>query len=136
MDADTIRRLDAEARQRFTYRPDAVDNWRSHGDEVLRGEDWQGDCDDLASTVLDLLGRNGMALGDRYRLLVSTLGESQVDHMVACAVDADGHFWIVGDTFAPAYPAALMKHRGLFYNRLTETQPKAVWRDGVPWGMT
>lgn len=133
MDADLIRRLDAEARQNFTYKPDQVDNWRSHADDALKGAAWAGDCDDLASTVLDLTGRQGAALSDRYRLLVSSTGSNTVDHMVGCVVDGQGKFWIVGDTFDAAYPAAQMKHRGLFYNRLSEAVSPPTWRDGVPW---
>ena len=134
MDADVIRAVDAQARHGFTYRPDgAIDNWRSHADAVLKDEFWSGDCDDLASTVLDLLGRQGLAVDDRYRLLVSSSGGKTPDHMVACARAGDGAFLIVGDTYRSAYSAAAMRHRGIFYNRMNETQPEAVWREGVPW---
>lgn len=133
MDADQIHGADALARRLFTYRQEPGDTWRSHADEALRGEAWQGDCDDLASTVLDLLGRQGGAHEDRYRLIVSSTNGKKADHMVACVRTADGSFRIVGDTFAPDYPAAAMRHRGLFYNRLSETVPEAIWREGVPW---
>ncbi|HKU53924.1 MAG TPA: hypothetical protein VJP60_01055 [Rhizomicrobium sp.] len=133
MDADAIRAVDARARSRFLYRAESIDNWRSHADAVLKGEAWFGDCDDLASTTLDLLGRDGVAADDRYRLVVSSTGAKKPDHMVACVRADDGAFLIVGDTFKPAYAAAAMRHRGIFYNRLNETQPEAVWREGVPW---
>lgn len=127
-----LRAADAQARQHFTYKPDiGPDTWRSHADDALHGTAWAGDCDDLASTVLDLLGREGMSLADRYRLFVSTTGDDQVDHMVACVSADDGSFWIVGDTFAPIYPAGQMKHRGLFYTRLSEAGER---REGNPWG--
>jgi hypothetical protein len=134
MDADAVRAIDARARHGFGYRADgSTDNWRSHADAVLKDQPWSGDCDDLASTVLDLLGRQGVAADDRYRLLVSSAGAKTPDHMVACVCAANGAFLIVGDTFRPAYPATSMRHRGVFYNRLNETLPEAVWREGVPW---
>lgn len=133
MEADAIRAVDARARGRFTYLAETGDNWRSHADAVLKGMSWSGDCDDLASTALDLLGRDGVAAGDRYRLVVSSSGTKKPDHMVACVRADDGAFLIVGDTFKPAYFVAAMRHRGIFYNRLNENLPEAVWREGVPW---
>jgi hypothetical protein len=134
MDVEAIRAIDARARQGFTYLADgSIDNWRSHADAVLRGDRWSGDCDDLASTALDLLGRQGVATEDRFRLLVSASGGKTPDHMVGCVRADDGAFLIAGDTFRPVYPAAAMRHRGIFYNRLSETSPEAVWREGVPW---
>lgn len=133
MDTDAIRAIDARVRRRFTYLAETGDNWRSHAEAVLKGQAWAGDCDDLASTALDLLGQGGVVLDDRYRLVVSSTGAKKPDHMVACARADDGVFLIVGDTFKPAYPASAMRHRGVFYNRLNETQPEAVWREGVPW---
>ena len=134
MDVDAIRAVDARARHGFTYRADGtIDSWRSHADAVLKDEFWSGDCDDLASTALDLLGRQGVAADDRYRLLVSSGGGKRPDHMVACVRVDNGAFLIVGDTFRPTYPAVAMRHRGIFYNRLSETLPEPVWREGVPW---
>src|SRR5689334_393010 len=103
MDADAIRAVDARTRDRFTYLAETVDNWRSHADAVLEGVSWSGDCDDLASTTLDLLGRQGVAAVDRYRLVVSSAGTKKPDHMVACVRAKDGAFLIVGDTFESAY---------------------------------
>lgn len=136
--ADAIQHFDALARRGFTYVTDGVfDTWRSHADEVLRGEPWSGDCDDLASTVLDLLGRCGVALDKRYRLLVDSSpydDNERVDHMLAGALDEDGLFWLVGDTFAPAYLTNYFRHRPVEYHRLSETNALnlPLWREGAP----
>lgn len=131
MDVDAVVAADRLARKRFTYKSEPGDTWRSHADAALSGEAWAGDCDDLASTVLDILGREGLPLEDRFRLVVATEGKKP-NHLIACAF-IDGSFQIVGDTFRPAYPAKAMRHRGIFYNRLSETKPEAIWREGVPW---
>ena len=135
MNADQIRSIDAGARLHFTYRPDGSrDLWRSHADAVLSGRAWAGDCDDLASTVLDLLGRAGLALEKRYRLAASTRGTETVDHLIAAAMDANGGFWIVGDTFGPAYPAGRCRHRLIEYQNLAEVRTgERRWRAGAPW---
>jgi hypothetical protein len=132
MDAEEVGKIDLQARRRFTYLSETGDTWRSHADDALVGKAWHADCDDLASTVLDLLGRAGVNLQDRYRLVVASKGKKP-DHMVACVRLGDGCFRIVGDTFGPDYPAAVMKHRGVFYNRLSENSPEPIWRKGVPW---
>ena len=136
MDAAKIHEIELQARARFTYFPDPVDRdyWRSHGDEVLANKDWKDDCDGLASTILDLLGRAGMPLEDRYRLLVDSDHDGKPDHMIGACVDDAGDVWIVGDTFNHApYHAASMLHGPYEYNRLSEAGAKPVWRGGVPW---
>jgi hypothetical protein len=134
MHADQIKATDAAARARFTYRGDGLfDQWRSHADDVLAGRAWAGDCDDMASTVLDLLGREGLALDRRFRMWVASRG-TMIDHMVACAVDDQGRFWIVGDTFAPAYPAGDMRHSPMQSWRLDERRADGTpnLREGAP----
>lgn len=117
----SIENVDKLARERFTYKADPVlkDTWRSHAKQVLAGEAWSGDCDDLASTVLDLLGRNGVALEDRYRLYVASDKSDTVDHMVAAVRANDGDIYVVGDTFAPIYKLNRMAHRLLGSEKLS-----------------
>ena len=124
--------VDALARRRFTYQPDPKerDTWRSHADAALAGSPWSGDCDDLASTVLDLLGRDGFPLQERFRLLVSTRGGRIVDHMVAAALYG-GRIIVIGDTFSGPYPLAEMKHRSILYQRMSEAR-EGIWREGRP----
>lgn len=125
-----IKHWDLRARERFTYLADVGDTWRSHADEVLRGEAWRGDCDDLASTVLDLLGRAGLPLDQQYRLEVDSKGGDQVDHLIACALDGGGELWVVGDTFGVAYRAGDMMHAPVQYQRMSEFP---TVRLGAPW---
>lgn len=130
MRASEIKHWDARARERFGYLADVGDTWRSHADAVLRGEAWSGDCDDLASTALDLLGRAGLALDQQYRLEVDSKGGSQVNHLVACVVDDAGGLWIVGDTFGVAYRAGGMMHAPIQYQHMSELP---TVRLGAPW---
>lgn len=128
--AEAIKTHDRDARRNFTYRAEPGDSWRSHAEDVRAARKWAGDCDDLASTALDLMGIAGLALEDRYRLVVKSVNGY---HMVGCAVDAEGQFWIVGDTFRACYPASLMAHKPVEYNRLSEAGADPVWREGIPW---
>lgn len=133
--AAEVRRWDSAARDRFTYESDGqFDTWRSHAAAVLESKPWRGDCDDLVSTVLDLLGRRGAALEHRFRLLVDS-GSGKVDHMIGAVLTSDRRFMVVGDTFAPAYGAASGPHRCIAYQRMDEWNEKGepVWRAGAPW---
>jgi len=128
---DEIKHWDSKARSGFVYVPDpGTDTWRSHADDVLANRSWQGDCDDLVSTVLDLLGRAGVPLDHRYRLEVASRHSGQINHLVGAVVADDGGFWIVGDTFGAAYPAADMRHTAYEYSRLSEGK---IVRQGAPW---
>jgi hypothetical protein len=129
--ASDIKRIDAQARARFTYQADLFENWRSHADAVLRGEAWADDCDGLTYTVLDLLQRAGMAATDLWRMEVSSAKNGQLDHLIGCARTAAGEFWIVGDTFGPAYPAARLYHQPLSFMRL-DLPPGAASTLGAP----
>jgi hypothetical protein len=82
------------------------------------------------STVLDLLGQAGLPLDQRYRLEVATRYSAQINHLIGAVVAEDSGFWIVGDTFGSAYPAADLRHTAMEYQRLSEG--KAV-RAGAPW---
>lgn len=136
LDAEQIYRLDGMARERFTYEGDgAFDTWRSHAKEALSNRPWRGDCDDLATTALDLMGRAGLPLERRFMIAVDAERSGGIDHLVACAIDDKGRFWIVGDTAGPAYGARGMPHRAVKYHRLDEIgeDRKRVWREGAPW---
>jgi hypothetical protein len=129
-----LKQTDLEARTKFYYRPDGpVDTWRSYADQVIRGVSWAGDCDDLSSTVLDLLGRRGVPLKDRYRVLVSMAKNGKVDHMIGLAIDNHGKFWVVGDTNQQIYPVRAIYYQAIEYNRLSEmVDGEPVWRKGFP----
>jgi predicted transglutaminase-like cysteine proteinase len=128
--------LDRQARRGFTYKPDVADEWRSHSKDVYEGKSWEGDCDDLASTVLDLLASHGAPLEDLYRLIVVT--KTGVGHMIGAIKEEDGgRFWIVGDTFKDSpYPVSSMEHKPHEYNRLSEAGANTTWRMGLPWLVT
>ncbi len=125
MNADQIKQIDAQARHRFTYLADAVDEWRSHADDVKANRQWEGDCDDLASTTLDLLSQNGMSPENMYRVMVSSTGGTIIDHMIGYARDDPGVLWVVGDTFGASYKVSDMSHVEIQYSPCTDI----VWID-------
>ncbi len=128
MNVAGIKTHDARARRRFTYQPDppAKDRWRSFAAMVLAGKSWKGDCDDLTSTVLDLMARAGMPHDRLMRaLVISPQSTGQIDHMVGIAIDEAGVEWVVGDTFESAHPRSSSKHRFVQVSRVSE---KTVWR--------
>lgn len=134
MDLDLINRWDRRARERWRYLADAADAWRSHADDVLAGRAWRGDCDDLASTALDLLARAGCPLDRLWRLIVTAAGGQR--HMVGCVQADDGRLWIVGDTFGACYRAESMAHSPVQSCRLDEAHAddnRGLWREGAPW---
>ena len=131
MHSADIKHWDAQARSGFVYTPDKqIDTWRSYATEASLGASWQGDCDDLVATVLDLLGQAGLPLTQRYRLEVGSKGSTTVNHLVGAVLSAEGQFWIVGDTFGSAYLAPEMRHTSIEYQCLSETE---VIRAGAPW---
>lgn len=132
MDAERIRRLDLQCRARFTYLadPPAADTWRSHLDDVRAGRPWQGDCDDLASTVLDALAEAGVPLSNLYRLEVGAAGGAVMNHLIGCTWDDAGVCWIIGDTFGESYPATACRHRPFSYQRMDDV---VTVREGAPW---
>lgn len=134
--AADIRLWDRAARDGFTYEGDgALDTWRSHAADVLNGRRWRGDCDDLVSTVLDLLGRRGVPLDQRFRLLVDSDHSGGVNHMIGAVLTAEGAPLIVGDTYGAAYLCTSLKHRPRQYHRLDEwtEDGQPLWREGLPW---
>lgn len=136
--AAEIKVIERLCRARWSYKINDVHKWRSYGDDILAGKSWQGDCTDLASSVLDLAGRRGAPLDKRYRLLVSVAGTDVPDHMVGVMVDDAGSWWIVGDTFEGTigpYPATRLAYRPCEYNRLDEIDAnyQPTWRAGLPW---
>lgn len=116
---DIIKAADSKARARFTYKLDAGDTWRSHAAVALAGKAWRGDCDDLASTASDIAIRMGAKKADMWFAVVSSTRNGRVDHMIAIAKDQRGVFWVIGDTFGPAYKLSTMKHELIDVHNLT-----------------
>lgn len=120
----------------FTYegeRP-GKDVWRSHADDAMAGKRWRGDCDDLASTALDILIRTnpGIDQSKLYRMCVRSPqcpADVPYDHMVAGAMIRPGLLVIFGDTFAHPHAYVRSPHRIVRYAAVSEG---VVWRDGHP----
>ena len=107
-----IMNISLDTKANFNYLADVEDNWRVHSSEVLTKQTWKGDCDDLTSTTLDMLVRNGQPRNKIWFVLADVEHKNMLDHLIGMIQDADGHFWIVGDTSSQnAYPASQMKYR-------------------------
>ena len=138
MKSAQIIETDAYVRKNFVYRPDPdlADTWRSHVSELSSQRPWHGDCDDLTSTLLDQLSQLGVPLHDLFMLMVSTSFKiDHANHLVGAVLDDEGRFWIVGDTFRPAYRAESIQHIGIKYRRLNEwgVDGRPLLRLGYPW---
>ncbi len=135
-----LKDADSRARRRFHYRKDpGPDTWRSHRALAETGRDWFGDCDDLASTTLDILINSYPMWPEQdevarlcFRLKVATLAcpkDAPYDHMVAGVQLPDGQFWIIGDTFGEAMRREASEHRIVSWSCLADGN---VWRRGDP----
>lgn len=131
MKSALIQSIDKVARTKFTYKadPPTWDTWRSHAEDVFAKRNWTGDCDDLASTVLDLLGQAGMPLTSRYRCMVDSQGGHKIDHMIAVVLDDQNHFWFVGDTNGEATREVPSSYTFIEYARLDQINQR---RKGAP----
>lgn len=142
---EVIRAINADgtARRYFHYREDGkTDTWRSFAEQALLHRDWHGDCDDLASTALDLLAR-GVTPGPvraelttrMYRLKVKSAQcrpGIPYDHMIA-AVKIGADLWIIGDTFTKAHKIEASPHSLLKPGRIyshSKVSEGVVWRAG------
>jgi predicted transglutaminase-like cysteine proteinase len=81
----------AKVRNAFTYvtdkeQYDKREQWVDHADEVINGEDFEGDCDDYALTCATLCSRAGIN-DDQIRIIFCQV-ETGGFHLV-CAVDTD-----------------------------------------------
>jgi len=119
--------LSLEVQSHFIYKSDDVDTWRVHTSEALMKQNWYGDCDDLASTTLDVLIRAGQPRSKAWMVLADVRHTAVLDHMIGMVQDVDGHFWIVGDTsYQNAYPADRVKYRIVAIARM---DAPTIWMD-------
>jgi predicted transglutaminase-like cysteine proteinase len=131
LDAYRLNVISRQVFKNFVYTSDVVDKWRVHSPEVIKGESWKGDCDDLASTTLDMMIRAGHPMNKLWMVIVDSSNTGYLDHMVAMAQDDDGHYWIVGDTSKRnVYPAELITYKVLAIARMDTVKfwfnPKGV----------
>jgi hypothetical protein len=135
MQVSDLLKYDAWVRENFVYLadPENLDSWRSHLHEVTEQHDkeWNGDCDDLASTTLDALSRVwDTAL--LWRALVRAEGSPGnvfVDHMIGLARMPGGPLYIVGDTFGSP---CLTTQRGHKIQMVSQVSAGVSWKQGLP----
>jgi hypothetical protein len=116
---------DYAARRKFTYKLDsdqykAIDDWRSHADEVLTNKSWSDDCDGLAETIVDLMIRDGYPPEMIYRVMVKSPGAKEVDHFIAIVHSPSG-WYVVGDTFSDGvYKLSSTPHTIVMVSKVTD----------------
>lgn len=120
MNSNNIIKIDKLVRSKFTYKLDDGDHWRSFAKEVKAGKEWQGDCDDLATTTIQMLSEQGVKSTSLARACVSSTNGKKIDHMIAFCKDDKGIIWVIGDTFGSAYRLDSMKHRPIFISLVSE----------------
>lgn len=113
MKIDKIREICAQAFRLFTYRPDPQfqDTWISYAEKVKTNQHFTGDCDDITSTILDLLDQNGCPADHMWRMMVRTENASNAgpDHFIGVVQDDDDKKWVVGDTYNhQPYPLSIL----------------------------
>jgi predicted transglutaminase-like cysteine proteinase len=119
--------ISLKTKDNFRYVSDLVDIWRIHSSSVLENKIWRGDCDDLVSTTNDIMIRNGQPRSKVWFALVNVNHQKILDHLVGIVEDADGRFWVVGDTSQQnAYPIEHMKYRVVAVAKASDV---LVWFD-------
>lgn len=108
--AARIVEIDQQVRTRFHYRQPATHPLWAFEDQVIADQPWEGNCVNLAMTTLGLIRRAGSPPGTLQALLVRD-AQYGGQHAVGVATDDLGRKWVVGDTFRPAYPLSVMRHK-------------------------
>jgi hypothetical protein len=102
--------IDRQVRAQFHYQqPTPHQSWDDAA-AVIANQPWRGNCVTLAMTTLAMIKRAGSPSGTLYALLVLD-AQYGGQHAVGLASDDLGRQWVVGDTFAQAYPYSAMRHR-------------------------
>lgn len=77
-----IMNISMDTKADFRYVSDREDTWRVHSSAVLTKQTWNGDCDDLTSTTLDMLVRNGQPRNKIWFVLADVEHKKTLDHLV------------------------------------------------------
>lgn len=112
IDYHFIKKLDKAVDARFIYTSEEGDQWRSFATEFLADPNYviRDDCDTKASTILDLLARQGVPQDRLYRVVVlspSATADQYIDHKVAMVRLDSGSYYIIGDTFTEGVPKSI-----------------------------
>lgn len=127
MTAEAARAIDEQTRQAYRHREERRDKWESSADAVRAGGVFRGDCDDITSTVVELLSSAGAQNSQLGRAIVRSgewnQADGLADHMIGL-FRADGIVYIVGNSESPMMP-------------LDESDYVVVWHqwisDGLAW---
>jgi predicted transglutaminase-like cysteine proteinase len=102
-----LKMMNTKIQSDFKYKPDElsnskIDDWRSEVDNLINNGKFEGDCDDLALTSLQIAEMTGIPNSRLYKIISKsgrTYNGDTANHMVAGYKDKNGDIWIFGDTF-------------------------------------
>lgn len=110
LSAARIYAVDRQARAQFHYRQPSLYPVRDYSIEAAARRPWEGNCTNLAVTAVALAKGAGAPPGTTYLALVLDFVRHG-QHAVGVVQDDQGRRWVVGDTFAQAYPLPSMRHK-------------------------
>ena len=98
----TVKKIDRMVRERFNYRREAIDIWDAHSKTLLfTHEHFEGDCDDIAATVLAMSLCAGVPRSRLGFVITSSDWDDELavsDHVLGFYKARDGQFYSLGDT--------------------------------------
>lgn len=124
---ELIKEIDRTVDNQWVYKPDGPkDVWQSFATSITNGLTVYGDCDDKASTALQLAVEAGVPLDRLVRVVAAT--EDIPNHFLGAYEDDEGHWWTLGDTITRTTRFDYMNYTVYKYSRLNEGN---IWRKPV-----
>lgn len=98
-----VRSVNSAIHTQFNYKKDGnndLTSWSIGTEVLLAGDTFQGDCEDLALTTIEILIDTGIPKEKLFKFLTrSGRNKTKANHMIAGFEDKAGQIWIIGDTF-------------------------------------
>ncbi|EPX83929.1 transglutaminase domain-containing protein [Salipiger mucosus] len=129
----TVKKIDRMVHDRFDYRREDKDVWDAYPETLLFSHDHvDGDCDDLAATVIAMSLCAGVPRSKLGLVITSSDWDnldSISDHILGFYQDDNGKFWSIGDTKRRTTPLHHNMDRVSHWLWLDDTR---AWRKNDP----